>query len=785
MAGMTTVTQSSVTSSASVNETKGVVNSNRDGGFDSARMPRVDRQSELGAGQDLSSSNVTSEKAEEQKTVRAIKISSRNGSSIYSVTAPKGMKLCDRNGNEYRTDTSDGVHVRIANGYKMTLYLKDVATGALSMDEHGRLQTMEVVNIQSSPSVQTKSFFQTKETSKGEQSVKTGNNDETIQPKKENKKEEIKEPAVTKGDTKYDVYGRQYSSYQITLPENVRLANANGQIYGKDQNSVTNISVFVGYKSTFYLKDEQGRFVRNDDGSFKTIVVTNKSELNNLSTPNNQQSNEKSIETSKVPSKTQSSDSVTTLVNGLVDLKNVTEQRVVTVQQPIYGPFGGYRGTQNVNRRTQISTTEATINVGKGNNIYFLSGDKAPVLNEQGKITFRTDIPVTFVLDKGGEQKVYTLNPKTKACEDITSSENGSKALESYNTRELSLVAGAENVLRAGEYVHLTRDENNTISSIIVNVNDGYGEYLTRQSDGTFQNSAGNVVKNISLKANGELSFKVDSKGDDGKTTKIIHTVTSEGVHTEAESRYSLLDGGAQVQEYAEFQNTNSTEVANGIEKIARSGYVDAETQTADAEKTIQDAQSKGVTPIFFLSYHGNTNYNRGVGTDSGWLTRINDAAKKYGYDGPIVIEMHHCHSGVSHAETEVMKSFPAGSILIKSQDSRLAYHWFNSHSADGETLEQAKNPSPVASVAYFSSKVISQRNNPTVAITSHDGNVKIYSENGQYPGSSDNGTLSALDNKQIVDRMEGSRMNPLMTNPPQAQFLLRCLAQASQEASF
>ncbi len=779
------------------------------------QAPKVKDSAELSsasfsprAREELRKPNGIGEKQEVKVTAKKLG-QDQYGRDTYSVTPPEGVSLCTANGVKYQSAQDGTVNVSISDGYKMTLYLYDDVNSQLLRDANGNPQTMVVVNTASSPEIQTTNIsvsteskkLETKEVVKSE--VKLEKKEKTEETKKIEKDTESDNTImVTKGDTKQDLYGRPYSEFSVKLADGINLCTADGRTYPKNSDSTTTARVFVGSKATYYLRDNQGNFIKNNDGTFKTVQVVNNKEDggSSTSTPNpststtttsRQETSPRTTSpdhTTTVPTGTQSTtgaqtstspDSSVKLAEGLVELNKVTEQKNVTVQVPIYGPFGGYRGTQSVTQKRNVSTTQVTVNLENGEEVFLANENKSLRADEQGKIKFNTDVPVIFIAKKGGQPRVYKVDSNSKACTDITNERESDEAIKKYNTRELSLTEGTEN--KVGSLIYLQRNDNGEVSKIEIKNSNGYSSSLTKDKNGNWIDKDKKEVTNISLKANGELSFRTREENDE-KNIRYVHTIDKDGKYKKEECKYSLLEASKGIcgVEYTEFGTRTDPEMPD---VTTRRGFVnDVNTQRQDAETAIAKAMEKGTPPVFFSSFHGNVNYNQGTGRNSQWVSTINDAAKKLGYDGPIVILMNHCHSGVTQQEQEIMKQLPNGSILIKSQDSRMAQYNPNvPHSADGSTLEQEQNASVISSVKYFGDEVIYWGNNPTVAVTGAKSDVKIFSENGYYPGSR-NQDLPNLDSAQIQEVLNASKMNERLTS--QSEFLLRCLTFAEQETN-
>ena len=167
---------------------------------------------------------------------------------------------------------------------------------------------------------------------------------------------------------------------------------------------------------------------------------------------------------------------------------------------------------------------------------------------------------------------------------------------------------------------------------------------------------------NFYLRGRGEVV-----KDESGRNVK-FYSVNTANLSSELN-----LNSKANVCEYLD---PNFVNVDNGADesKSPVKEYTTEELR-ADARSVIQESKNKGQTPVFMSEFHGVQNKSKGTGKDSEWISIIAEESKKEGYNGPIVIAIHHCHSGISDEELTAMRELPEGSVVIKSQDGRIAWH--------------------------------------------------------------------------------------------------------------
>lgn len=748
-------------------------------------------------------------------------MSLQNGKSIYKITVPEGLSICDARGNEYKVNPNGDVNISISFGYKMTLYVKDNETNKLLVDEENRPQTLVIFNTASSKPNQTitisangdkkeqhdaaklkiseiSPMYQQEyktENITNENKDSTINNHRIIRGQELIQDEQVENKVtITKGRAYTDQYGRTFNQYNVSLPDGVYVASMQGQYLKKHTNN--DISIYSGYSKTLYLVDTQGKILKDENGNFKSLQVLNTNNAPteySISVKSNSisKNSEESVDT-KTNAETKNEvkeNEETVLENGLVTLKDKMEVRDVSQVRYVNYGYGSY--PQRINVKKNIKVTNADIATPENGRIYFPSSENDVKRTSNGNIvSLNLSKPTTFAVTVDGVIKnVYLLDPADKSITDITKDEKGIKVYNEYISRQLTLGPSNQNASTAGDFILVDRNKDNGAVTAISVYALNYHEVLKRKDD-KFYTLDNLEVNNLKLLADGTLSYSTKINVD-GKTMTTLHSVSNTGTHSEKIYYATIYDAKAKVQEYTEFYNTNAYEAQQGVEKIVRNqrGINDA-TLLSDARTTIRNAMKDGALPLFFASFHGARNYNVGTGADSKWVKIIANACKLEGYEGPVGIQMQHCYSGVSQLEVEALKLLPAGSYIIKSQDNRLSYYQpSSSQSADGYTLNEAKNASVANGAAYFAGRVISQSNNPTSAVKMKDGTVQVFSENGYYPGSTSNRVLPNIDVNETRAIFKRSQVpdntSEYYLRDPQVLHILRFLKHAANQCDY
>ncbi|MGI6680443.1 MAG: hypothetical protein ACOX3T_02985 [Bdellovibrionota bacterium] len=659
---------------------------------------------------------------------------------IYNIQVAEGTALCDYRGIEYKTDQNGNVNFSIPKNYKGTLYVKDKATGKILKDAQGKPYTIVIFNTRNAETTQefTINHASNNQTTTNQtRSIEIQNplnrtmQEQPSETKENLNKEDLSNIKITKSGDYQSNYGA-FSSFRCELPNGVNVAipirTQNGtklQIYKNGE-----FSLYHGSTATIFLVDQNGDKLKDDNGNELSCKFTN----------SHNPSDSLNFGASNIIKEEKEQENTNNIVGGNVAFQTITTNKTETYVERRRGLFGRARHSQPHTRNVQATTTSAAITLDEGVSVYFTQPTEAK--ENENSLSFNIDKPTTFCTIKDNEvQNVYTISPENKGKISETLGEEKKKAIDSYNKRLLPINDTKETILTAREYIKLKRNDENNITNISINT-ENYTNNLSLE-DKNFVDTERNIVENIKLYADGNLSFTTQTL-EDNKNKTFIHKIDANGTYTKEELKGNIFNAKVNVLEYSDLPNNNQEEAKEGnIQKITRTIRPDKETLNGDARKTLQFAKKNNTMPLFFVSVHGNLNYNTMTGRNSDWINIIASQAKEVGYDGPIVIQMQHCYSVVTRQEREAMSNLPAGSYLIKSQDNNLSYYNPNTpQSADGSTIPEAQNASTLSNIAYFATHVIASSNNITAAIVTKNKEVEIFAEKNPFQILSANGQL-------------------------------------------
>lgn len=238
-----------------------------------------------------------------------------------------------------------------------------------------------------------------------------------------------------------------------------------------------------------------------------------------------------------------------------------------------------------------------------------------------------------------------------------------------------------------------------------------------------------------------------------------------------------LLGASVIAMSITQFKHNDFAEITRTMEELEKSPneFFTKEELKQDALAILNKANKENGIPVFHLCSHGHIGLNQMTLEDTRYLNSILDAIKETNYDKPIMIEMMHCGSGVTIEEMEILKSFPVGSMLLTSQDSRKSPAYLK---VSQSPIRRKDSSLPESFVYVFDQTIDNPRNNMTCAIVTNNEEVKLFSEDGNY--SIEREHESAIKSEILPDAISKEILDELVLDKNllgNSIFALKCLS--------